>query len=1061
MTKRQPLAYRSSRGPMPKSQVAWRSLEEKADPSRYRVSAAEETGVQVDLVAPAQLLKGRPGDGAGKGVSRRDFMVATASITAAAAASGCIRRPAEQILPHTRAPEYALPGIALHFASVLSHNGEALGVLVEQHEGRPTKIEGNADHPSSNPSRLGVHGGSDISAQAAIFGLYDQDRSAHVMRRDGESRVESSWSEFDEAITAHMATLERDGGASLAVVHEPITSPTLLRVKQAFARRYPAARFYTWASVSDANVRAGLQAAIGRRARPVVDYSVAQVIVSLDCDFLQTEPGAVRNARLFAQGRRLESAQSPMNRLYVVESTLSTTGACADHRLRLASSDVLAYAKSLARALSAQGVRELAAVAGDGGSIEVPSEWLEKVAQDLVSHRGRAVVVAGSRQPPAVHALVAAINSALGANDRVVQYVEVVDTSEGEPIADLQALVDRISGATVVLLGGNPVYEAPADIDFAAALSRAAMSIHLATHDDETSEHCTWHLPMAHELETWGDHRSIDGTVAIQQPLIAPLRGGRSAIELLGMLSGEASWRGYFAVRQTASNIIGDVAAFERTWREALHRGVLGRSTTYPVAGTVDVAAVQRLLSSPAVAGEGWEVVFAACPKVFDGRYANNPWLLELPDPLTKVSWDNAAAISPASADELGVRTGDLVRITRGERSLEIPVVVLPGQMDRSITVTLGWGRTRAGRLATGLGFNVSSIRTADAFEFGRGFEVSRGNGRYHLVVTQEHHSMDTDPVVPGIGEIDMPERPLAIVATLEEYRAQPDFAQWREPTPHVGPLWREVDYHTPQLPAQGGTSWSLIPNPRPAAADAPLRHAWGMVVDLTTCTGCSACIVACHAENNVPTVGKDQVARGREMHWLRLDRYFIGDDVANPVVAFQPVACQHCEEAPCENVCPVNATEHSPEGLNEMAYNRCIGTRYCMNNCPYKVRRFNYLAYQGHPTELQRMQFNPNVSVRMRGVMEKCTYCIQRIQAGKIAARNDGNRRPRDGEIVPACAQACPSQALTFGDLNDEQSRVARLARTDRHYKLLAQIGTQPRTTYLGRVRNPNTEMV
>jgi Fe-S-cluster-containing dehydrogenase component len=1067
MTKRQPLAYRTNgavSGNVPLPRI-WRSLDEKSDPTRHREDAVVETGVQVDVVSVSSLRKPRgPQSPAAEAVSpdgsfgRRGFMLA-ASAAAAVGATGCIRRPAEQILPHTRAPEYALPGAALHFASVLTHHGEALGVLVEQHEGRPTKVEGNPDHPASNPARLGAEGGSDIAAQAAILDLYDQDRSAQVMRRDGDSRSESTWADFDEAIVAHFATLGDDGGARIAVLHEPITSPSLLRAKQAFLRRYPRARFYSFASVTDANVRAGVHAATGRRARPVVDYAAARVIVSLDSDFLQTEPGAVRNARLFAAGRRLESASSDMNRLYVVESTLSTTGANADHRLRLPSSDVLAYATALAHELISKGLSELGSVAPSAGPVEVPSPWLEKVAEDLANHRGQAVVVAGSRQPAALHALAAAINAALGANGRVLQYVDVVDTEEGEPLADLAAFVERAEGSTVLVLGGNPVHGAPADVDLAGALERAALSIRLGSHDDETSEHCTWHLPMAHALESWGDQRSIDGTVSIQQPLIAPLRNGRNALEILGMLSGEPSWRGYFAVRQTMADAVGDVASFERAWREALHRGVAGRPAVAPFAGAVDTAAVARLLGEATSGGDGWEVVFAACPKVFDGRYLNNPWLLELPDPITKVTWDNAAMLSPASAAELGIQSGQKLRIAAGERSVEVPAVVVPGLADRSITVTLGWGRSRAGRFSEGCGVDVAPIRTAAGFGFGRGFEVSPA-GAFDLVVTQQHHSMDTDPVIPGVGAVDMPERPLAIVGTLEQYRQQPDFAQWREPTPQVGPLWAEVDYQTPQAPAQGGTSWSLIPHPRPPAEDAPLRHAWGMVIDLTTCTGCSACIVACTAENNIATVGKQQVARGREMHWLRLDRYFVGDDAENPGVAFQPVACQHCEEAPCENVCPVNATEHSPEGINEMAYNRCIGTRYCMNNCPYKVRRFNYLAYQGHPTELQRMQFNPNVSVRMRGVMEKCTYCIQRIQASKIAARNDGNRRPADGEVVPACAQACPSQALTFGDLNDEQSRVARLARTDRHYKLLAQIGTQPRTTYLARVRNPNPEM-
>lgn len=1064
MTKRQTMSPQGGQGSFSfqaegtstKHPATWRSLEEKADPSRNAEARIEESGVQVQV---ASLLK-RKTEGASD-VSRRNFMLASASAAAAATATGCIRRPAEQILPHTRAPEYALPGIALHYASVLTHHGEALGVLVEQHEGRPTKIEGNGEHPASNPSRQPGLGSSDIATQATILDLYDVDRSGTILRKDGETRSDVRWPDFDEAFTAHLATLEAGGGAQLAIVHEPITSPTFLRAKQALLRRFPEARFHVWSSVNDANARAGIALAIGRRARPVVDYSSAKTVLALDCDFLQTEPGAVRNARLFAQGRRLVNARSEMNRLYVVESALSTTGGSADHRLRLASSDILGYAKSLARSLVTKGASELTAIAAGEGGVEVPSQWTEAVADELIANRGRAVIVVGSRQPPALHALAAAMNAAIGAHDGLVQYVDVVDVAETEPLADIQSLAERIEGKTVVILGGNPVYDAPADLDFAARLATAGMSVHLSSHDNETSAACTWHVPMSHALESWCDQQSIDGTVAIQQPLIAPIRGGRNAAEILGMMAGMDAWRGYHAVRQTAANIIGDVSVFEQTWRNALHRGVLPRELPSASRPAINAASVSSALAATTASGDGWEVVFAPCAKAFDGRAINNPWLLELPDPITKLTWDNAAQISPASARELGVQTGGMVRISQGDLSLEIPAIVVPGHADQSVTLTLGWGRTKAGHFANNIGFDVGVLRTSSAFGFGRGFAVSATGARHVLAITQEHHSMDTDPTVPVLGEIDMPERPLAIVGTLEQYREQPDFAQWREPTPEARPLWREEDYATPRLPAQGGTSWSLLPNPRPAPEGAPLRHAWGMVIDLTTCTGCSACTVACTAENNIATVGKGQVLRGREMHWIRLDRYFVGDDVADPVVAFQPVACQHCEEAPCENVCPVNATEHSPEGINEMAYNRCIGTRYCMNNCPYKVRRFNYLAYNGHPSELQRMQFNPNVSVRMRGVMEKCTYCIQRIQAGKIAARNDGDRRPVDGEITPACAQACPSQALTFGDLNDPEARVTHLASTDRHYKLLAQIGTQPRTTYLARVRNLNAEMV
>ncbi|MDW8246614.1 MAG: 4Fe-4S dicluster domain-containing protein [Sandaracinaceae bacterium] len=988
------------------------------------------------------------------GIGRRAFLE-LASVLSAFGAGGCLRRPAEAIMPHAQAPEYALPGIALHFATVLPHNGEAVGVIVEQHEGRPTKIEGNPDHPASNPNRLGRTGGTGIAEQAAILCLYDQDRSNQPIRRSGEGRVQATWADFEAMAREHFEKLKADGGSRILVLHEPVTSPTFVRLKRLFLKRFPRAEFFSFASVSDASVRSGLQAALGRRVRPVVDYSAARIL-SLDCDFLQTEPGNVRASRLFAQARRLMSPASSMNRLYVVESTLSLTGANADHRLRLASSRVFDYALALTHALAQRGLSDLATLVKAPPKLDVPREWIEKVADDLIEHRGRAVVVAGSRQPPALHALVAAINQLLAGS--FVQYVEVPDPDEKDPLEGLARVIERSAGATLVILGGNPVYGAPSDLPIAEAISRAELSIHLSLHDDETSRLCTWHLPMAHPLESWGDHQSIDGTIAIQQPLIAPLCNGRSDIEILALLAGEAVWSGYHNVRRTFAELTGGLGGFESAWRRALHRGVVDGAAAPVVSGLVNFEKVKELINravGESKAREGWEVVFAPCPKVFDGRYLNNPWLLELPDPITKVSWDNAAMISPRSAEELGVRNGRMIQIEKGGRAIEVPVVVVPGHADRSITLTLGWGRSEAGRFAKGYGFNVAPLRTREDFSFGSGFEV-KAKGRFHLVITQEHHSMDQDPHIPGVGRIDLPPRPLAIVGTLEEYAEKPDFPQWLEPTPDTPPLWPEVDYKKPLEPAHGGLSWSLLPVKRPAPKDPPHRHAWGMAVDLTTCIGCSACVVACTAENNVATVGKDQVARGREMHWLRIDRYFVGEDESNPPVAFLPVACQHCEEAPCENVCPVNATEHSPEGLNEMAYNRCIGTRYCMNNCPYKVRRFNYLAYQAHPTEFQRMQFNPNVSVRMRGVMEKCTYCIQRIQAAKIAARN-ANRRLMDGDVVPACAQACPTQAIVFGDLNDPNSLVSQLSRLDRHYKLLAQVGTQPRTTYLARIRNPN----
>jgi Fe-S-cluster-containing dehydrogenase component len=1048
MSKREPMSFKAH-GPS-SAPVVWRSLEEKRDPSRAREDAIGEGSVAVDgLVTLRSSKKAAESAPAAKteGLSRRNFLVATGAAAAAATLNGCIRRPAENILPYTRTPEYALPGIAIHFASVLSHYGEAVGVIVESHESRPTKIEGNPEHSASNPSQLATTGATEMHVQAAILGLYDQDRSAQLRRGADEDDAEApSWSDFDAFISER---LEGAGdGAGLRVLLSPITSPTLHRMRHEVLRRFPRAQFHTWAAVNDGNAREGVRLAFGTRGRPVYDYSRAKVVLSLDSDFLATDPGTTRSARLFAAGRVVRSPSDDMNRLYVVESVLSATGATADHRLRLASSDIEGYALALVRALGEAGV-PMGPVASLGAEADVPTQWTSAVAADLAANRGRALVVVGPRQPARLHALAALLNSALNAErSGLVSYGALVDDDEAEPVESLRALVTAMNAgevSTLLISGSNPSYDAPADLGFTDALGHVECSIVLASHDDETSEHATWHLPMAHELESWGDHRSIDGTFAIQQPLIAPLRGGRNTIELLGVLAGLGNFRAYHQVRQTFANLVGD-DAFDRAWRLALHSGVVAGAEAERVQGTIDGTAIGAAFADRPAAGEGWEVVFTGCARAFDGSLINNPWLLELPDPITKLTWDNAAVMSPASAAELGVSNGQLVRIARGDASVEVPALVLPGMADHSISLALGWGRTRAGSFANGFGFDVYPLRTTGALHFGRGFEVAAAGGSYPLSVTQEHHSMEG--------------RPLAIDATLAQYRETPDFGQWREPTPGVGPLWNEVDYHTPRDPAQGGPSWGLVPVARPPSEDAPLRHMWGMVVDLTLCTGCSACIMACNAENNVATVGKGQVARGREMHWIRIDRYFVGDDDASPQVALQPVACQHCEEAPCENVCPVNATEHSPEGLNEMAYNRCIGTRYCMNNCPYKVRRFNYLAYQGHPSQLQRMQFNPNVSVRMRGVMEKCTYCTQRIQAVRIAARNDSNREIRDGEIVPACVQACPTQTLTFGDLNQEGSRVRELAQLDRHYKLLALVGTQPRTTYLGRIRNINPAM-
>jgi Fe-S-cluster-containing dehydrogenase component len=753
---------------------------------------------------------------------------------------------------------------------------------------------------------------------------------------------------------------------------------------------------------------------------------MARVILSLDSDFLLTEAGAVLAARQFARGRAVDSnAGASMNRLYVVEPSLSVTGANADHRLGLRASAIFSYAKALAAELGAHGI----SLGGVANALApepvagVPDSWIKTVAKELADHKGQALVVAGARQPAAVHALVHAINAALGNSGRSVGYTPALDREESGGTDSIMALSREISAGRVqalLILGGNPVYDAPADARFKELLAKLPVSISLASHLDETAELCTWHVPRAHQLETWGDQQSRSGHYAVQQPLIAPLFHARSDIEVIADLAGEPDASGHAIVRTTATQ---RGMREDSAWQATLQKGVASASQGQvlggvPVLEPAVAGAVRAVAPAAAPSGSVFEVVFLADNRLMDGRYANSSWLLEVPDPITRVSWDNVAMIAPSSARALGIGNGDMIRLTAGKASIEIAAWLQPGQAPGTIGLPLGWGRTRTGRNGNGSGFNVYPLRTSTAPYFASGVTLEKLARTYALSQTQEHDSMEG--------------RPVALDAPLEEYRKQHDFTQWELPDPSTPPLWQRVDY------SQG--------------------HQWGMVIDLNNCTGCNACVIACQSENNISTVGKEQVARGREMHWLRLDRYYAGEE-ENPEVAFQPVACQHCEEAPCENVCPVNATTHTPEGLNDMAYNRCIGTRYCSNNCPYKVRRFNFFNYNLEIPETRKMLYNPEVTLRFRGVMEKCTYCVQRIQNGKIAAKREG-KPLADGAVVSACQQACPTGSIVFGDINDPQSRVAKLRKVDRNYGLLADLGTHPRTRFLGKIRNLNPEM-
>jgi len=977
----------------------WRSLEELADAPEFRRALEDE------FPEGAQELAG---------VSRRSFLSLMGASLGLAGLSGC-RRPVEKILPYAKAPEDVVPGRPQFYATAMALGGGALGLVVESHEGRPTKIEGNALHPSSL-------GGTTAFAQAAVLDLYDPDRS----RNPSEKGAARTWADAAKALVALGAKHREAGGKGLAVLVYAHRSPTLAAALADLRSAMPSARVVRWDPFPRDAIREGSRMAFGEALEPLPDFAKAKVIVSLDSDFLWVEGEPVRQARDFASNRRLEKASDGLNRLYAVESTYTITGAAADHRLRLRRSEIPRFAASLARELSALGL-DLGATAAAGSHTH--EKWARAVAKDLLENRGRAIVVAGAAQPPAVHALVAQANHALSAP---VSYVPPFEDAPEGP-AGLVSLAESMrSGETTTLLvlGTNPAFDAPADAGFGAAMSKATV-VHLGSHRDETGTLATWHLNRAHDLESWSDVRSLDGMLAVVQPLVAPLHAGRTDAEVVRLLLGEDR-KAHDLVRAGPAG-----AGGENAWRRALHDGVVAGSafpakSVSPNPGGAAEAFAKLSGSVP----EGMEITFHPDSHALDGRFANNGWLQELPDPMTRLAWDNAALFSPETARKLGVSEGDLVELAAGGRTLTIAALVQPGQADDSIALAVGQGRRAGGKVLKGVGFDAYRLRSAAGAGALAGVKVTRTGRTHDLARTQHHHVME------GRGTVRE--------ASLHEYRANPDFAKG------------EGGSHAPA----GGRKLPVLPS---MYADTEYKgHRWGMVIDLNACTGCGACVAACQSENNGPLVGKEGVLRSREMHWLRIDRYFsqtpgpglVHEPEADPQVVFQPVACQECENAPCENVCPVGATTHTSEGLNDMAYNRCVGTRYCANNCPFKVRRFNFFNYQKDVPELRKMQFNPDVTVRSRGVMEKCTYCVQRIQEAKIAVHKDGRERVADGAVVTACQQSCPSQAIRFGDLNDPKSAASKAAALPRDYRMLEDLNVRPRTSFLARVRNPNPDM-
>ena len=930
--------------------------------------------------------------------ARRDFLRTMGASLATVGLGACTRQPDETIVPFASRPESLVPGKPRFFATALPSLGGALGVLVESHMNRPTKVEGNPEHPASL-------GATDALAQASVLGLYDPDRS-HSVVRAGQI---STWDAFLTDLTTRAGGFEANGGRGLALLFEETSSPTLHAQLARLRERYPELGVFHWSPLHRDQARAGALLAFGRDVVTRYSFDQARVVLSLDADFLGSgEPGCagVRHARDFATSRRGRADAAVMNRLYVAESSVGLTGAMADHRLALAPSRVEVFARLLAVEL---GLRSPSPVTQ--AAPERERAFARAVARDLSAHAGSGLVLAGACQSAVVHALAHRINAALKNVGATVEYAAPAHPWQDGALESVAALVRSIRAGEVdalVLVGGNPVYDAPADLDFREALREVAYRVHLASHVDETSSLCHWHLPQAHALESWSDARAFDGTATIVQPLIAPLYGGRTAHELLAVLSGNATPSPHALVRehwQTATGLAGE--EFERFWLRALHDGT--------VPGTRSEAIEAALLPDSVgswVPSTGLELAFRADAAVLDGRHANNGWLQEMPRPLTQLTWDNAALLSPATAQEHGVASGDVVTLAIGERRVDAPVWIAPGHPDGSLTLHLGYGRRSAGGLGTGVGFDAYRLRTTYDSWQADDVRLEKTRRRHAFASVQDHASMEG--------------RDLVRVATFDRFRADP------------------------AVPSAEGKS--LYP-PYPYEG-----HAWGMVIDLNACIGCSACLVACQSENNIPVVGKEEVARGRELHWIRVDRYYEEAD-ADVRVVHQPVPCMHCELAPCEVVCPVGATVHSAEGLNEMVYNRCVGTRYCSNNCPYKVRRFNFFGYADFETESLKLVNNPDVTVRSRGVMEKCTYCVQRISAARITAKKE-DRPIADGEAVSACMQVCPTQAIVFGDVNDPASAVSRARSEPHHYALLEELGTRPRTTYLAKLRNPNPDL-
>ncbi|MFP5237568.1 MAG: TAT-variant-translocated molybdopterin oxidoreductase [Acidobacteriota bacterium] len=978
----------------------WRSIDELAGTPEF------EDAVKREFPAAAQEWIDP--------VSRRGFMKLMGASMALAGLAGCTKQPDEPIYPYVKAPEDLILGKPMYFASAHPFTTGAVPVLVKSDEFRPIKVDGNPEHPYNQ-------GSSDVFTQGTLLDLYDPDRSKHPTYR-GENR---EWSEF--VVALQQAAAASKDGTGLYFLSATITSPTLARQWQEVQKSYPKAKLVQYdPAIAGTHFASGIA--------PRFELKDADILVSLDADFLSgaAYPGFHKLVRAYAKRRK---SPETLNRLYTIESSPTTTGFKAEHRLGLRASEVPAFAAALAQAVGVTGV-------------QVPSySWtgeqqafLAALAKDLKANAGKSVIIPGLYQDPSVAALALAINQALGnVGKTVLVPAQPVNPMPSDQLGDFKALVADMNAGKVdwlVLLNSNPIYNAPADLEFATAFNKVKTVAHLNSHLDETGQISHWHIPAALPLESWSDARSYDGTVSIVQPMIDPLYGGKTAHDVLQSLCNDPLKSAYECVRDTWRPVIkGD---FEAGWRQALHAGWI-ENTAFDTNGKAD-AAFKGQVPAPSPK-DAVEIIFRPDWNVYDGRWSNVGWLQELPKPVTNLSWDNAALVSGATLTKLGLEEDDIVELSVAGKTVKAPVVVAPGHPDNSVSVYLGYGREFAGRVGSGMGFNAYLIRTSYAPFYATG-SIKKLDGKWGVAITKSHYQDKRDKNVGGVGNGNnslegdeaIDDRGIVRYATLAEYKQNPGFA-------NEGENHEKTHMGTSMFP-----NWTYRDN------------AWGMSIDMNSCTGCNACIVSCYAENNIAVVGKQQVRIGRIMQWIRIDTYYEGD-LAAPRAHFQPMLCQQCENAPCEQVCPVGATVHSPEGLNMMVYNRCVGTRYCSNNCPYKVRRFNFLLYSDYETESLKLMRNPDVTVRSRGVMEKCSYCVQRIQEAKITAEKE-NRAIMDGEIQTACQQACPAQVITFGNINDKNSRVAHLRADERTYQVLADLNTRPRTTYVAAVINPNSEL-